>query len=267
VRSALGIDAAWTATEPSGVALAVETAQGWRLAAVESSYARFRELAAGAAVSPARGEPPNPASLLDACRRLAGRTPDLVAVDMPLALTRIVGRRPSDRAISSAFGAAKAATHSPSELRPGKLADRLREDFAREGYSLCTADGLRSPGLMEVYPHAALIRLSGDKTRLTYKAGKTTIYWRDDSRPERLRRLREVWRRIVALLEAEIAGVAAALTAPAPETRGRALKDYEDRLDAVVCAYVGIAALEGRARPYGDKDSAIWVPEPGLTAD
>ena len=260
MRVALGIDAAWTTTEPSGVALAVETLNGWRLAAVESSYARFRELCEGGAVSPARGEAPDPAGLLSACRRLVGRAPDLVALDMPLGLTPIVGRRASDKAISSAFGAAKAATHSPSDLRPGKLADRLREDFAGEGYALCTADGLHAPGIMEVYPHAALIRLSGDKTRLPYKAGKTTTYWPDADREERRRRVAEVWRRIVALLEREIAGVADALPAPGPEVRGRALKDYEDRLDAVVCAYVAIAALEGRAQAYGDAHAAIWVP-------
>ena len=265
MRVALGIDAAWTATQPSGVALAVETAQGWRLKAVESSYARFREFAStGAATSPARGETPDPARLLDACRLLAGQAPDLIAVDMPLALTPIVGRRVSDLAISRAFGAAKAATHSPSALRPGKLADRLRENFAQAGYKLCTAEGIETPGIMEVYPHAALLALSGDKTRLTYKAGKTTIYWRDLDRPQRLARLAEVWRRIVGLLETRIGGVADAL--PLPDMRGRALKDYEDRLDAVVCAGVAIAALEGRARAYGDAGSAIWVPVGGLTA-
>ena len=48
LRLALGVDAAWTATEPSGVALVAEREGGWRLLAVESSYARFRALAAGA---------------------------------------------------------------------------------------------------------------------------------------------------------------------------------------------------------------------------
>jgi predicted RNase H-like nuclease len=264
VRIALGIDAAWTATEPSGVALAVETPQGWRLAAVESSYTRFCEVASeGASVSPPLGEAPDPVALLDACRRLAGRAPDLVALDLPMALTPIVGRRASDLAISRAFGAAKAATHSPSALRPGRLADRLREDFAHEGFDLCTAEGVRRPGVMEVYPHTALLALSGDKTRLAYKAGKTTTYWPDVPRPERLVRLGAVWRRIAALLEARISGVAAALPAPSPEARGRALKHYEDRLDAIVCVWVAIAALEGRARAYGDTDSAIWVPEGG----
>jgi predicted RNase H-like nuclease len=181
---------------------------------------------------------------------------------MPLALTPIVGRRASDLAVSRAFGAAKAATHSPSALRPGALADKLRADFEREGYPLCTAKGVRTPGLMEVYPHAALLALSGDKVRLTYKAGKTTTYWRGVDLAERGRRLREVWRRILAMLEAEIAGVAEALPPPAAEIRGSALKAYEDKLDAVVCAYVAIRALDGGAKAYGDAGSAIWVPSP-----
>lgn len=200
------------------------------------------------------------AALLEACRRLAGRAPDLVAVDMPLALSPIVGRRVSDLAVSRAFGAAKAATHSPSALRPGPLADKLREDFAREGFALCTASGARAPGLMEVYPHAALLALTGDKMRLTYKAGKTTIYWPGMALAVRRARVRDVWARIVAALEREIGGVAEALPAPGADVVGRPLKAYEDSLDAVVCAWVAIAALKGAVRAYGDHDSATWVP-------
>ena len=44
------------------------------------------------------------------------------------------------------------------------------------------------------------------------------------------------------------------------------VEEMEDALDAVVCAWVGVCALEGRAKAYGDPDSAIWVPslEPPL---
>ena len=261
LRLALGIDAAWTATEPSGVALASETKDGWRLIRAASSYAEFHTLATGGP-APTRhlGESPDVARLLDDCRRLAGRTPDIVAVDMPLALAPIVGRRASDRAISSAFGAAKAATHSPSALRPGKLADAMRADFAAAGFALGVAPGFAKPALIEVYPHAALIALTGEPTRLPYKAGKTTIYWREVALEERRLRLNAVWRRLVAALDAEIAGVAEAIPPPELMPRGRALKAWEDRFDAAVCAFVGIAALEGRADAYGDSGSAIWVP-------
>jgi predicted RNase H-like nuclease len=37
------------------------------------------------------------------------------------------------------------------------------------------------------------------------------------------------------------------------------LKRYEDALDAVVCAWVGIQYLEGKARAYGDATSAVWA--------
>jgi predicted RNase H-like nuclease len=119
---------------------------------------------------------------------------------------------------------------------------------------------MRTPGVVEVYPHAALLALTGDRVRLTYKAGKTTTYWPGLAFAERGLRLREVWRRIVGLLEARIEGVAAELPPPGAETKGRALKAYEDKLDAVVCAWVAMEALDARARPHGDSDSAIWVP-------
>ena len=43
---------------------------------------------------------------------------------------------------------------------------------------------------------------------------------------------------------------------------GMELKAYEDALDAIVCASVAICALDGRAPPFGDEASAIWIPFP-----
>jgi predicted RNase H-like nuclease len=156
-RAVLGIDAAWTVKEPSGVAAAVETASGWRLAAVEASYDHFIARANG--VEPGgerpRGSKSSAADLLDAARRICGARVDLFAVDMPMARHPIVGRRPCDRAISSKYGAKRAATHSPSAERPGKISDPLRAGFEASGCPLCTSAPAK--GLIEVYPHAALI--------------------------------------------------------------------------------------------------------------
>ncbi len=140
-RAVLGIDAAWTVKAPSGVAAAVETASGWRLAAVAASYEQFIARANG--VEPGgerpRGSKPSAADLLDAARRICGARVDLVAVDMPMARYPIVGRRPSDKAISSKYAAQGAGTHSPSAERPGKISDRLRAGFEASGYPLCTS--------------------------------------------------------------------------------------------------------------------------------
>jgi Protein of unknown function (DUF429) len=71
------------------------------------------------------------------------------------------------------------------------------------------------------------------------------------------------WARIVALLEREIEGVAAALTTLEPGASGLKIKAYEDALDAVVCAWVAVCALEGRAVAFGDDSAAIWIPSAG----
>lgn len=63
------------------------------------------------------------------------------------------------------------------------------------------------------------------------------------------------------LLDVRIEGVAAALPKPALDWRGYEMKAFEDSLDAVMCAWVGTCVVESKARPYGDMESAIWIPE------
>jgi predicted RNase H-like nuclease len=57
-----------------------------------------------------------------------------------------------------------------------------------------------------------------------------------------------------------IDGVASALPSPTTRASITQMKGHEDMLDAVVCAWVGICAIEGRCVPFGDEESAIWVP-------
>ena len=116
MQSVLGIDAAWTCTQPSGVALAAETAAGWKLIAVEPSYQCFHALAADDLVREARpsGSIPDAAALLASCRALHDRPVDLVAIDMPLSHVPINGRRVSDDAVSRGYGQRKCGTHTPS---------------------------------------------------------------------------------------------------------------------------------------------------------
>jgi predicted RNase H-like nuclease len=190
---------------------------------------------------------------------LCGRTVDLVAIDMPLARTPIVGRRASDNAVSRAYGARKCGTHTPSALRPGRISDELREGFERAGYQLLT-DAITPLGVIEAYPHPALVELAGASKRLPYKASKVRSYWPTATPLERRICLYRQWREIVVLLESEMTGVEATLPTLAPTATGIQVKAYEDALDAVVCAWVAVCALEGRAIPFGDEHSAIWIP-------
>ncbi len=252
----LGLDAAWTSTQPSGVALAAKDAEGWRLIRVAASYGRFQD-----PTCDLRGSLPDAAVLLGTCMAICGRQADLVAVDMPLSHEPITARRASDNAVSSAYGGRKCGTHSPSAARPGKISDNLRADFARSGYRLLT-EAVTLPGLVEVYPHPALVELASARERLRYKLSRARKNWPGLSAKERREQVVSLWQDIATRLDREMAGVCAALPVPRADAPTIELKAHEDMLDAVVCAWVGICVLEGRAQPYGDRISAIWIPQP-----
>jgi predicted RNase H-like nuclease len=252
----LGIDAAWTDRQPSGVALAAKRGGRWRILAVSSSYEEFGSTRQSARP---KGGDPDIEKLLQTASELAGASVELVAVDMPLSHETITGRRVSDQAVSLVFGGRWAATHTPNPERPGKVGRLLGDGFKAAGYPLAT-ETISVPCLIEVYPHPALVELANAEHRLPYKIGKARDYWPSQTPAERRATIIEVWSQIVTLLGHELDGIDEALPLPPANSALATLKAYEDALDSVICAWVGITALEGRARPYGDAVSAIWVP-------
>jgi len=267
-RAVLGIDAAWTARQPSGVALVVEQGARWRCAGLAPSYDAFLALADGRGVDwdgpPPRGSLPDAAALLAAAARLApGAEVAVIAADLPLAHTPIVRRRAADDAVSRAFGARGCGVHSPSSERPGPLADRLREALAALGYPLATAPGPAQRAVLEVYPHTALLALLGLDYRLPYKLSRARRYWPEETPVARRGLLLVAWDRVLRALQAELDGIALPLPTGRDEAQAAArLKRFEDALDALLCAWVGVAYLAGQAEPYGDADAAIWCPLP-----
>ncbi len=258
MRTVLGIDAAWTEKEPSGVALVVDCGDGWRLAEAAASYEQFLHDVGSARVRH-RGSVPDAAALVTAATGKAGSSPDVVAVDMPLSKRPITSRRCSDDIVSSLYGAKHAGTHTPSAIRPGKISDALRAGFDAIGYPLAVSR-LTGRSVIEVYPHPALIELAAADRRLPYKHTKIRKYWPEDLPSVRRIRLLEVWRRILCLLDEQVRGVRALLSLPEVDARAYEMKAFEDTLDAVVCAWVAACAMDGKAEALGDEVSAIWVP-------
>ena len=158
VKVVLGIDAAWTKSEPSGVAVLVSSGSDWRCLCVAPSYHAFLSLAEGCPVAWRDGRfagcVPDARALLDSAHKLAGAPVDVVAIDMPVATVPIVGRREADNCISAAFGSRGCSTHSPSATRPGPLGECLSDEFKRAGYSIVhAAETAGMPmRLVEVYP-------------------------------------------------------------------------------------------------------------------
>ncbi len=261
MQAVLGIDAAWTPRNPSGVALAANRHSRWQLVALSPSYQCFRDYAEGrgAQTHAPAGSWPDAKGLLASAFRLLERPVDLVAVDIPLARGPIVGRRISDNAVSKEYGSRKCATHTPSAERPGLISEALTIGFAQAGYALQT-HSISTPGLIEVYPHPALVELASATERLPYKVSRASQYWPTLTATDRRARLVQQWTTIVTVLENRIDGVERALPTLRPDSSLSALKSYEDMLDAAVCAAVAICALEGCATPFGDDESAIWIP-------
>jgi predicted RNase H-like nuclease len=187
----------------------------------------------------------------------------LVTVDLPVALGPVTRRREADDAVSRAFARAKCGTHSPTATRPGPLADRMRAGLAALGFALATAATAAGTArhLVEVYPHPALLALCAREVRLPYKVAKARAYWPSLTRAERAECLAKQYAHIAAALAAAgVRDIPDELRTPeVPATPGR-LKPVEDQIDALVCAWVGVEYLRGRARAYGDSEAAIWIP-------
>lgn len=269
MRAVLGIDAAWTQGEPSGVALIADDGASWRQISVAPSYEAFVNGCSGRDVdwlARPSGGPCDPSGLLAAAADVLGHASIVVvAVDMPMATAPICGRRVADDETSRAFGRNGCAVHSPSRARPGPVGEALHRGFARHGFSLATRTTTvaTTPALLEVYPHAALLLLLDVDYRIPYKVAKSHRYWPGATAVERQANLLHEFRRIYGALTLEIRALELRLP---PSAVGRPfvqLKRYEDALDALVCAWIGSKYLDGGITSYGDDTAAIWVPSRG----
>jgi len=271
----LGVDAAWTAHHPAGVALVkVSKRKRPRLLRVARSNEEFCRMADNEEIdwlTKVRGSEPNIPALLAVCERIAGAMPNVIALDIPIGPQLITRRRAADRMVTSAYIKRKAGTHSPTAKRPGLISQMLFEQLSACDLKWLHANATisrnqNSDVFIETYPHPAIIELLGLEERLKYKVSKLQKYWPDLNRDKRWAAVAQNLARLRTALDKRIAGVAnwlpsaKSLLKNGPASR---LKGYEDALDAIVCAWIGCEFLAGRCVAYGDEESAIWLPRPG----
>lgn len=267
MTSILGIDTAWTEKEPSGIALVSEVSEKWQVLAAAPSYEIFLETARGRDVNWTRGRiqggPPDISSLLAAAEKLSGERVQIVALDMPLASVPFAERRAADNEVSREFGGRWCATHSPTLQRPGPLGRHISTALGRAGYELAVDPAVK-PGsryYLEVYPHVALLSLLQRERRVPYKVSKTKKYWPGTNLPQRKANLLQELQAIYRGLEAIFGKLPFALSKIREAPSLASLKRYEDVLDALVCAWVGIRFAAGETLPLGDATAAVWCPK------
>ena len=235
----LGLDLAWSARNPSGLA-AIDIAGN-------VLEARAQEAGDDALLAWVRGHL---------------RPTTVLGIDMPTIVPNATGTRRCERELATDFRAAHAAPHPSSRARfpDGGRARRLLDALEGDGVVERLELGARPAGrfAFEVFPHPALVRLFGLPRIFQYK--KKTRPW-----PQVLAE----WSRYRAAL-----GSLYAADPPlrVPDWIPRAVtppgyKRWDDLLDALTCAYVAAylwrwGTSAPHARVYGDlRDGYIAVPD------
>ncbi|MBI1295917.1 DUF429 domain-containing protein [bacterium] len=213
----IGIDLAWGERNPSGGAVIRD--------------GRLVEI---------RGDLTSLESIVDfVAAQLGPTTGAVVAVDAPLRVPNATGIRPCERALNADWARFQAGAHPANRrllARNGAVrGEQLVEMLVRRlRFTEATTVPKRSPDRLvcEIYPHPAHVSLFGLEKTLKYKRGSV-----DERRQalsdyaQHLRSLRKAkpsLKKTKALLE----------QTDVTALRGRALKAFEDQLDALACAYI-----------------------------
>lgn len=244
----IGVDLAWSPRNPTGAAVVDGDATGGALRDVTLLH--------------------DDASIVAYIERFARDGPALVAVDAPLWTPNQTGRRLAEAELGRAFRRYEAGAHPANRQRltfDGVVrGEALAAALAARGFvqRLTVAAGVTVRQVVEVFPHPAMVAMFNLERTLKYKAR---------SNRSRATRLAE-WRRYqgylrdLASADPPLRGHEALVAQDVAALRGRRLKDYEDMIDALCCAYIALYAFrwgEARCRAFGTLEAGyIFTPMP-----
>ena len=183
-----------------------------------------------------------------------------VAIDAPLIINNPSGRRPCENQLAAVYSRKWAGPHTSNlGLYPDAASVRLSNALLDQGFAHL-GGGVTSKWQVECYPHPAIVEIFGLEKRLAYKKGSVEQRRGGQARLARLlKSLRDDTRLSLELSELGIVDEAfiRSLT-------GKALKQNEDALDAIVCLYIaGLYEVDADMQVFGDTDSGyIVVPSP-----
>jgi len=218
---AVGLDLAWSPRNPSGLAIVARAGGTWVLRGARADLETNR-------------------NIVDAIEAAVGEGPAVVAIDAPLVVPHRTRGREGDRMTTRVFGSYDAAVYPATRRTIGRYGGRRIWDLVAD----LEARGLRQAPefprqskdrvFFETYPHAAMIALFHLERVLKYK------YRQGRSLEERRREFRALAAHLRSLeaFDPPLTGVEAFLVEDLDGMKGARLKAYEDRLDAILCAYI-----------------------------
>ena len=238
----IGVDLAWKSDKNhSGVVVARGSADGAELIAYSNGLATLE-------------------GVLDYVARHATEN-TVVAIDAPLIITNRTGQRPCETRIGQRFGARHASAHTSNlNLYPNAGSVRFEAMLRRDGFlhQPHPATDKKKPGkwIFEVYPHPAQITLFSLERIIKYKKGAVS------QKKSGLAELRGYIQNCLIcgdppLRTNEMLGELLAVSLD--ELSGKSLKQYEDLLDACICAYLALFYWYWG----GEKNEIIGDPQTG----
>lgn len=190
-------------------------------------------------------------------------SPKLICADIPLSLDGVASRRECDNNISKLFWQAQCSTHSVRAAQCPTV-EAWNREFCKLGEICVDSKQLSNlfqnnkVAIIETYPHPAILGLLSIPERLQYKVGKRCDYWRGMDPQQRKQELCNNLRKLSeGLRNAGLLGNAIEIDVKMSFVE---LKRVEDKLDALVCVWVGLNVLKGNADPVGNRAAAIWLP-------
>lgn len=198
----------------------------------------------------------------------------VVAIDAPLLITNSKGSREAEKQVRKCYKEFRVGAHSSNKKRKQfgehyqgrKIRECLKE---LDGTLVERAEDLNGGrSFFETYPHPAMIELFGLDGIIRYKSGKKCLVCCQREGQQQL--ADEIRKHLCGapkgrpqLFPNELLN--GLLCEPEGELQGKALKEREDLLDAVVCAY--IAAWVDKSLPWHplgkEKKGVIVVPDAG----
>ncbi len=244
----IGIDLAWSTRNPSGGAVIVGNTGGGEFCGAELL-----------------GDDQEIIAYID---RHAGSGPCIVAVDAPLWVPNETGRRPGEAEIATAFSRYQAGAHPANRQRLAAngvvRGEALVAALEQRGFTHAPMieAGTRVRQVIEVFPHPAMVAIFGLERTLKYKVKPNRTKQERDAEWGRYQQyMRDLQRADPALM-----GHEAFALQPVADLRGRYLKAYEDKMDALFCAYIALFGFRwgrARCRVFGTMEGGyIFTPVP-----
>lgn len=173
-------------------------------------------------------------------REQAGDEPAIVAIDAPLSVPNQGGRRPAEVEITQMFARYQAGAHPANRNRLARdgvvRGEALLERLLDQGFVHRTEVMAQVPvrQIIEVYTHPAIVSIFDLDRIIRYKARPNRTH------DERLAEFRAYQSRLRSLGQADPAlqNTDELLTVDVGKLIKARLKNYEDMLDGVMCAYI-----------------------------